>query len=375
MDQSATAPKIFIASSSEAKPIADALTEHLSGSFLPQAWYQDAFNLGDFIGKRLVQLAANFDFGVFVFTPDDTVVIKDKKFRTPRDNVVYELGLFAGFLGLERAILLWPSDILDIREMPDIAGLVRATYNHNDVLSDPLAATKIAASQIITRIEQSGLRGVQIEEAFFENWKKQIENASKNASTALEDLQNSVIKERTSYKGCNISVRKEDISSARTDVVVSSDDNFLSASGGVANAIASRAGHFLRNELIRRRTQRNKSGHLVITSSGDLEQTFSVIHAICIDFTFGVLPGEELVQSLVTNALSCAESMGARSITLPLIGAGTGNMDTDTSLAVTLKTTKQYLKHKSKRTGGLEEIKVSTIFDGDSFDRRALNVI
>jgi predicted nucleotide-binding protein len=42
----------------------------------------------------MVVASAEFDFAVMVFTPDDVIESRKKVEKAPRDNVVFELGLF-----------------------------------------------------------------------------------------------------------------------------------------------------------------------------------------------------------------------------------------------------------------------------------------
>jgi predicted nucleotide-binding protein len=48
------------------------------------------------------------DFAVLLLSPDDVVTSRGNTLDTPRDNVVFELGLFSGALGRRRAIMVYP---------------------------------------------------------------------------------------------------------------------------------------------------------------------------------------------------------------------------------------------------------------------------
>ena len=40
-----------------------------------------------------------FDFAVMILSPDDMTESRDQSYASPRDNVLFELGLFMGRLG------------------------------------------------------------------------------------------------------------------------------------------------------------------------------------------------------------------------------------------------------------------------------------
>ena len=52
--------------------------------------------------EALVRMLDRFDFAVLVITPDDVVSIRGDIRQAPRDNVMFELGLFMGRLGPAR---------------------------------------------------------------------------------------------------------------------------------------------------------------------------------------------------------------------------------------------------------------------------------
>jgi CAP12/Pycsar effector protein, TIR domain len=52
----------------------------------------------------MVKAVDGFDFGVFIFRPDDVVTMRKKEYSAVRDNVVFELGVFVGKLGPHRSL-------------------------------------------------------------------------------------------------------------------------------------------------------------------------------------------------------------------------------------------------------------------------------
>jgi hypothetical protein len=95
-------PSVFIGSSSEALPIAQLVEKELSKHFDAKLWKDHLFELGEDTLNSLLIFMQCYDFAVLVVTDDDTSVVRKKRSGTPRDNVIYELGLFTGSLGRRR---------------------------------------------------------------------------------------------------------------------------------------------------------------------------------------------------------------------------------------------------------------------------------
>lgn len=120
-------PRVFIGSSSEALEVAEAIQFGLQDAAECTIWHQEVFGLGATTIESIVESSAKFDFAVLVLTPDDTTFTRGKEFRGPRDNLVFELGLFTGILGRARTILVHPKDP-NFRLPSDLAGVTTATY-------------------------------------------------------------------------------------------------------------------------------------------------------------------------------------------------------------------------------------------------------
>ena len=111
-----------------------------------------------------------------------------------------------------------------------------------------------------------------------------------------------------------------DLTSAVTDVIVSSDDAYLSMGGGVSASIL-RAG----GDVIARDARKNvpcQMGDVVVTSAGKLEAKY-VFHAITIDWSqkdeFTV---EKSINSIIKKSLNVLSVLGLKSIAFPAIGTG-----------------------------------------------------
>src|SRR5918998_217144 len=96
-------PKVVIGSSREAVDIADAVHENLQYDAEVTVWNQGVFEPSQLGVDSLPKQLEGMDFGVFVFAPDDTVLIRGEEHVATRDNVVLELGLYIGQLGRERS--------------------------------------------------------------------------------------------------------------------------------------------------------------------------------------------------------------------------------------------------------------------------------
>ena len=92
-------PRVFIASSSEGLKVVDEIRRQLTESLDEEAEicsWPDQFSLSATYMESLEKLLDTSHFAVLVLTPDDFVTSRDVETMAPRDNVVFELGLFIG---------------------------------------------------------------------------------------------------------------------------------------------------------------------------------------------------------------------------------------------------------------------------------------
>jgi hypothetical protein len=119
-------PRIFLGSSGKQAKLLQALTRGLEDVAHVEPW-TTSFNPGTTTLDRLVELAHEVDFAAFVFARDDWTTTSptaspspDAGQDSPRDNVVFEAGLFGGVLGMRRTFILHargsklPSDLLGL---------------------------------------------------------------------------------------------------------------------------------------------------------------------------------------------------------------------------------------------------------------------
>lgn len=115
-------PRIFLGSSGKQEKLLKALTHGLCDVALVEPW-TTSFNPGSTTLERLLELTREVDFAAFVFAQDDwtaTSPAPDSSQAFPRDNVVFEAGLFGGVLGMRRTFILHahgaklPTDLLGL---------------------------------------------------------------------------------------------------------------------------------------------------------------------------------------------------------------------------------------------------------------------
>ncbi|TBW03655.1 TIR domain-containing protein [Azotobacter chroococcum] len=121
-------PRVFVGSSTEGLPVAEAIQLGLDNSAEVTVWNQDAFALSSTAIESIVDTAARYDFAVLVLTPDDLTIRQGASQSSPRDNLIFEVGLFTGILGRARTFVVFPRDV-PMHQPSDMAGVTAATYS------------------------------------------------------------------------------------------------------------------------------------------------------------------------------------------------------------------------------------------------------
>jgi Predicted nucleotide-binding protein containing TIR-like domain len=155
-------PRIFLASSVEGKPIAEALQANLEYEASPTVWDQ-AFTLSTGTIDKLLTYCTDNDFAVFIFSEDDVAKIRGSESSIPRDNVVFECGMFMGMHGKDSTFVVVPRKAPNLHMPTDLLGYVPATYDAERAKSraEARAALGSAATEIKTAIEGSSWKKVK----------------------------------------------------------------------------------------------------------------------------------------------------------------------------------------------------------------------
>lgn len=148
-------PTLFIASSVEGLPVAEVVNSNLDHTCECTLWPQGTFKLGSTTIKDLITKASAVDFAVFVFTPDDVAIIREQQVAIARDNVVFELGLFVGSVGLERCYIVKPRGV-EMKLPTDLLGINTADYVPNRSDNDIASALNSACTKIKERVAELG---------------------------------------------------------------------------------------------------------------------------------------------------------------------------------------------------------------------------
>jgi len=119
-------PRIFLGSSGQQEKLLEALTRGLEEVARVDPW-TTSFHPGTTTLERLLELTREVDFAAFVFAQDDWTSASPGASSSagagqasPRDNVVFEAGLFGGVLGMRRTFILHangaklPTDLLGL---------------------------------------------------------------------------------------------------------------------------------------------------------------------------------------------------------------------------------------------------------------------
>ncbi|TXG84166.1 MAG: hypothetical protein E6R14_05325 [Thermomicrobiales bacterium] len=156
LDQSR--PTIFIGSSTEGLIIAEAVQANLSRVAQAQLWNGGFSEPTKSFLETLCKKVGEFDFAVLILTADDWVTIRGSEQLAPRDNVLFELGLFIGSIGRERTFFMCnkndypriPSDLLGV------TSLTFTTPNNPGNLTEWVTTVGPACNQVASLIQAKG---------------------------------------------------------------------------------------------------------------------------------------------------------------------------------------------------------------------------
>lgn len=120
-------PRLFIGCSTEALPIGYAVQEALECDAHVTVFTQDVFKPSVPAIEAILDAVSHSDFGLFILAPDDLTLTRGVSVQVPRDNVLFELGVFSGRLG-RKAFFMMPSDIPDFHLPSDLLGITSLMY-------------------------------------------------------------------------------------------------------------------------------------------------------------------------------------------------------------------------------------------------------
>jgi Predicted nucleotide-binding protein containing TIR-like domain len=150
-------PSVFLGSSSEGKEFALAVQARLQHDAEVTCWDEGIFTLGLTFIENLMKALPCFDFAVLVLTKDDLVVSRSNESASPRDNVIFELGLFMGELGRDRTFILEQPDC-GLKIPSDLMGVTTGRFDWPRSDENYAAAVAVASEDIRKRIRALGKR-------------------------------------------------------------------------------------------------------------------------------------------------------------------------------------------------------------------------
>lgn len=147
--------KLFIGSSGSSVTVADLIAKRLErmGFVKVRVWNEGVFTLNNGVLDRLLEIVKEYDFAVMIWGPDDMTESKGESAASPRDNVIFECGLFMGVLGKGRVFIVYDSNVT-IKVPSDFAGITLAPYDGSRIEEDGESAIRNASDQIAAEIRR-----------------------------------------------------------------------------------------------------------------------------------------------------------------------------------------------------------------------------
>ncbi|MFL0125826.1 nucleotide-binding protein, partial [Tenacibaculum maritimum] len=166
--------RVFIGSSSEELGTAKIVKEILDKDFdvviwNESVWDKSVFKLNQNFLTDLLSATLKFDYGILIGSPDDKVEVRGKEYLQARDNVLFELGLFIGRLGIDKCAFL-VSD--DVKIPTDFGGIKLSMYNKTNLLDKIKEIQELFLKS--THIDLNFFPSSVLASTYFENFIKYV---------------------------------------------------------------------------------------------------------------------------------------------------------------------------------------------------------
>ncbi|MBC8745911.1 CRP/FNR family cyclic AMP-dependent transcriptional regulator [Paraburkholderia sp. WC7.3g] len=149
--------RVLLISSAEAIPVTRALQDQFAHDpFVIVPWHQGVFRVTFYTLTSLESELEQCDFAIAIAHTDDVTTSRGVDWPAPRDNVIFELGLAMGKLGLNRAILMEPRGE-GVKLPSDMKGITTIPYVF-DQKRDTEARFAPACNELRKYIQQMGPR-------------------------------------------------------------------------------------------------------------------------------------------------------------------------------------------------------------------------
>ncbi|MGE3511710.1 MAG: nucleotide-binding protein [Vicinamibacterales bacterium] len=152
---------VFVASSSEQIEVAHAVAATLTDgtTVVAHPWDQDIFTFSDTYIESLERELDRADFAVVVLTADDAANVRQRTVNLPRDNVIFELGLFIGRLGRQRSFFFVDARS-DTTIASDLSGVkpVRFRLEDEDAAGSRTPTIAVQAQKVLAQMLTQGPR-------------------------------------------------------------------------------------------------------------------------------------------------------------------------------------------------------------------------
>jgi hypothetical protein len=194
-------PSVFIGSSVEGLEFARAIRANLEPVAEVTLWNEGFFTLGSTFIESLVNSLPRFDFAVLVLTADDLIHSRNDKTFGPRDNVIFELGLFTGRLGRSRTFIVHQASA-QLKIPTDLSGVNTAQYSWPRDDNNQIAAVGAACDAIRRVIRELGFSE--------EKSSKQVQIVAEAVKKQEKEIQDQGEITRLIHKALRLSLTKDE---------------------------------------------------------------------------------------------------------------------------------------------------------------------